>query len=256
MGRSAGPAIGRALLKSVNAARADLVVVTGDLVQRAHRFHYRRAKDWLARVHAPLLVVPGNHDLYSWMYRPWMRITVPRGRYRRMVGSHVATTWHDPGVSVLGLDSATPWTIQRGRCTPAHVRRMRRHFGGCTAGVARVLAVHHPLVEVNPAFGRDLAKGAEEVALVAAHCGVDLLLFGHWHLSLACAIQVGGRQMVVSLAGTASSDRYRSPQEGVNAYHQIEVTRSDIVVEEWRFCRADAAFKAASRRTFARQRYG
>lgn len=46
------------LVAAVNAARPDLVAVTGDFTQRARNSQYRDAQAFLARFEAPWLAVP------------------------------------------------------------------------------------------------------------------------------------------------------------------------------------------------------
>lgn len=49
------------LLDRINGARADLVVVTGDLTHRGRSAQFAQAAAFLRRIEAPLLAVPGNH---------------------------------------------------------------------------------------------------------------------------------------------------------------------------------------------------
>ena len=229
---------------------ADLVVVTGDLVQRAHRWQYRHAAAVLQAFTAPCLVVPGNHDLYSWIYRPWMRIGAPLGRYKRQVSADLSPVWEGRGVCVLGLNTATPWTIQRGRCTAAHARRIQRYFDAQPSSASRVLAVHHPLARVDLPCNRDIAQGAEQVLLAAARAGVDLILCGHWHLSKAQEAHIDGKRIVIAMAGTATSRRYRKPQIGLNAFNVVELYTRRITVEEWRYSPAENAFMSSHTSSF------
>ncbi|MCS6915279.1 MAG: metallophosphoesterase [Myxococcales bacterium] len=51
------------VLADVNALRPDVVLITGDVVDRGgNGAQLRRAQQMLLRIQAPLLVVPGNHD--------------------------------------------------------------------------------------------------------------------------------------------------------------------------------------------------
>src|SRR5947199_6327008 len=52
-----------ALLASLDYHRPDLVVVSGDFTQRARSSEFEMARAFLARVAAPKLIVPGNHDV-------------------------------------------------------------------------------------------------------------------------------------------------------------------------------------------------
>ena len=51
------------LIESVRAAKPDVVVVSGDLTQRARTGQFRDAAAFLARLPSPQIVVPGNHDV-------------------------------------------------------------------------------------------------------------------------------------------------------------------------------------------------
>ena len=73
--------IDRALLsplaRRVLALRPDLVVVSGDLTQRAKSAEFRDARRFLDTLPAPLLVVPGNHDIPY--YNVFQRFFQPLG---------------------------------------------------------------------------------------------------------------------------------------------------------------------------------
>ena len=72
----------RAALESV---KPDLVVVSGDLTQRAKMEQFHAAKAFLATLPQPQLVVPGNHDVPLW--NPLRRFFRPRTRFGRYVTS-------------------------------------------------------------------------------------------------------------------------------------------------------------------------
>ena len=58
------PASVLGLLESVTAARPDVVVVSGDLTQRAKKRQFRAARAFLRELPlVPQIVVPGNHDV-------------------------------------------------------------------------------------------------------------------------------------------------------------------------------------------------
>ena len=63
------------LLESVNAFDPDLVIISGDLTQRAREKEYRAARAFIDRINAPVLSVPGNHDIP--LHRPFTRFLTP-----------------------------------------------------------------------------------------------------------------------------------------------------------------------------------
>src|SRR6185295_12068121 len=52
-----------ALVAAINAARPDLIVVSGDLTRAGRKAEFAAARALLARFKAAKLVVPGNHDV-------------------------------------------------------------------------------------------------------------------------------------------------------------------------------------------------
>src|ERR671933_495803 len=54
------------LAEAVRDARPSLVVVSGDLTQRARARQFREARAFLDRLPKPRVVVPGNHDVPLW----------------------------------------------------------------------------------------------------------------------------------------------------------------------------------------------
>src|SRR4051812_33482571 len=56
-------ATAEALLESLQEQQPDLVIVSGDLTQRARRSEFAEARKFLDRIATAKLVVPGNHDV-------------------------------------------------------------------------------------------------------------------------------------------------------------------------------------------------
>src|SRR5690606_39266891 len=71
------------LRNAVESAHPDLVVVSGDLTQRARRAQFRAAAAWLTTLPRPRLVVPGNHDVP--LYDVVRRFVAPLARFRRYI---------------------------------------------------------------------------------------------------------------------------------------------------------------------------
>ena len=79
------PAIPPALLRAVAVAAPDLVAVSGDITQRARVAEFKAAARFLETLPAPLLAVPGNHDVP--LYNVLLRWLSPLDRYRRYITS-------------------------------------------------------------------------------------------------------------------------------------------------------------------------
>src|SRR5690242_14627277 len=81
-GREIGAVI-ESLLVSLAQHGPDLVVVSGDLTQRARMSEFTQARRFLDRIAEPKLVVPGNHDLP--LYNIAARLVRPLRNYNRFI---------------------------------------------------------------------------------------------------------------------------------------------------------------------------
>src|SRR5690242_18066107 len=71
------------LRRKLHELSPSLVVVSGDLTQRARVRQFREARAYLDTLPRPQLVVPGNHDVP--LYDVVRRFTSPLGNYRYFV---------------------------------------------------------------------------------------------------------------------------------------------------------------------------
>lgn len=235
-GRIAHPAIVEALVHEVNAQEVDLVVVSGDLTQRARSREYRAAAAMLTAFDPPHLVVPGNHDVYAWWY-PFGRLAYPLRRYRRYISHNLMPSYEVEGLAVLGVNSAFGRTIKGGRIGKRARLRIARFFERCAPGTFKVLVVHHHLTQIRALGPHDVARNAQKTLQLASHVGVDLILCGHLHISHIEPVEIvpGEHPVVVASAGTATSNRGRGRHRQTNFYNLIDVESDHFTVRERRF---------------------
>ncbi|MEM0962467.1 MAG: metallophosphoesterase [Bacteroidota bacterium] len=247
-----------ALVSEVNASGVDLVVVSGDLTQRARTSQFQQARAMLDAFDPPVLVVPGNHDVRAWWHNPIDRLWRPDKRFREHITDDLAPAVAVPGLAVLGLNSAHGRTIKGGRIRPDHVDAINAFFRDQPEEAFRILTLHHHLLRLEGLGSHDVSRGASR-ALDAAHrARVDLILCGHLHRSHVAPIQLapagdeGRHRIVVASAGTATSSRGRGDNAGVNIYNWIRVGSDEFSVSERRFDNAAGRFQEARVSTFER----
>lgn len=242
-GRIAHPGIVRSIVQEVNDEEPDLVVLSGDLTQRARHGEFKEACAMLDALQPPTLVVPGNHDVYPW-WRPIRRLVTPLRRYRRYVTENLAPSFTKNGVAVLGLTTAYGATIKGGRVGPADREAIREFFGGVPAETFKVLVLHHHLTELRSIGPHDVARQAQKTLDVAGEMGVEVILCGHLHVSHIEPMTLIPRshRIVVVSAGTATSNRWRSPHGPTNFYNVIRVEEDSFHVMERRYIPADDHF--------------
>ncbi|MGD9508128.1 MAG: metallophosphoesterase [Geminicoccaceae bacterium] len=183
------PAVVEGLIHSLQQAKPDLVVVSGDFTQRARHSEFAAARAFLDRLPAPVFAVPGNHDLPS--YDLFERAWDPYRRYRRYISPDLEPVRRDEEVGMVGIKSsrrmplATNWAV--GHVGRRQLQRALARLDAMPEGLVRIVVVHHPLL-LPEAPTRPLARhaftgGAQRALEALARCKVQLVLSGHLHLS-------------------------------------------------------------------------
>jgi predicted phosphodiesterase len=107
------PRVSDGVVELVEERRPDVVVLSGDLTQRAKPEQFRQARRFVDRMPVPTLVVPGNHDVP--LYRFWERIFDPLGSYRRHFSEELEPILRDERMILVGINTAHGWTLKEGR---------------------------------------------------------------------------------------------------------------------------------------------
>ena len=220
------------LLQFIHAAKPDLVVISGDLTQRARTGEFLAARAFLDQLPGPLLVVPGNHDIP--LHNLVARFARPLQKYRRYLCADLAPFFRDPEIAVAGLNTARSLTIKYGRLNPAQIARLRGRFRGIGDEITKVVVTHHPF-DLPPGYAdrHQLVGGAQAAMVAMATSGVDLLLCGHLHLThtalTASRYKLAGHSALVVQAGTATSTRGRGE---ANSFNCLQIEPGKISVEQ------------------------
>ena len=225
------------LRAAVAAAEADIVVVSGDLTQRAKAAEFEQARAFLDRLPRPQLVVPGNHDVP--LYRVWERLLSPLGKYRRFIEGDLEPSFVDDEIAVVGINTARSLTFKNGRINGEQMEAIRSRFDPLDESVLKVVVTHHPFDLPDQPGDADLVGRAKAAMDVFSRCGVDLLLAGHLHTSEAGSTEarheIAGYSALFVQAGTATSTRGRGEQNSFNVLRlhsrRIEVERMSWRVE-------------------------
>ncbi|MBI5164111.1 MAG: metallophosphoesterase [Magnetospirillum sp.] len=231
-----------ALVADLHHVRPDLVVISGDLTQRARSHQFAEARAFLARLPAPAVVVPGNHDLAPF-YRPLHRLFTPREKFHRHLPDHAPwPLWIDDEVVAIGLDSTRSLRWQSGKLHTRHLDHIDRVIAESPPAACKVAFLHHP--PATHSTGHPFEAVAER--------GIDLALAGHVHKAHVELIHGGGGTTCVLVqASTACSTRLR---EDANGYGLIRIAmpRMEVVVRGW----SGEAFHPVSFRGFVKDQRG
>ena len=223
------PEVVAGLGRMMSETRPDLIVISGDLTQRARVHEFEEAQAFLRGLPFPVLVVPGNHDvpLYDLASR-WLR---PLDRYRRYISADLEPSFVDDEIAVAGINTARSLTWKNGRINERQLDTVRERLAGAPPSAARIVVTHHPF-DLPPAASGERVVGRAEMAISRmVSCRVDIVLSGHLHLrhagSSADRYKVAGRPILLVQAGTAVSTRQRGE---TNSWNLLQIGREEISV--------------------------
>jgi 3',5'-cyclic AMP phosphodiesterase CpdA len=241
-------------LAAVRALAPHLVVISGDLTQRARKWQYAQAKSFLGALPRPQLVLPGNHDVPA--YNLYRRLLQPLDRYKRIITRDLSPRFIDDEIAVFGVNTARSLVIKGGRINQEQLERVEAQVQTLVDNQVRIVVVHHPLDLPEHLSGVRLVGGADVAMQTFARCKIDLFLSGHLHLVFfgsTARYGIPGYSVPIMQAGTAVSSRARGEP---NSFFVHRIEREDIKTETHQWNPGLGTFAVSDLRTFAREPSG
>jgi 3',5'-cyclic AMP phosphodiesterase CpdA len=243
------PATLEPLVTAARKVAPDVVVISGDLTQRARSAQFVEARAFLERLPGKRVVVPGNHDVP--LYNVVARIARPFEKYRRYIDDDLEPFFADDEIAVAGMNTAHGWTVKGGLVRRSQIVRLRDRLCGLPRDVTRMVVTHHPLDLPETYDSRELARRAREAMEALVACDADVLLSGHLHASHSGGAterhHIRGHVALCVHAGTATSTRGRGEP---NSFNVLRVNRSRIDVLRYAWAPEEAAFLVAESKAF------
>lgn len=154
-----------------------LIVATGDLTHRGRPDEHAEAAALLRALPAPVLAVPGNHDI---PLLPPTRFTHPWRAFEAEWETR-EPTFDEAGLYVVGTNSVRPWRHQSGGLGSAAIDRVATRLAAAPPGSLRVVCLHHQLANAPwRTRKRPLARRGHVLDQLA-EAGAELVLSGHVH---------------------------------------------------------------------------
>jgi 3',5'-cyclic AMP phosphodiesterase CpdA len=207
------PEVTNALISTINHINPNIVIISGDLTQRAHLPQFEAAKNFLQSLTAELrLVIPGNHDIP--LFNLARRIFNPYKNYSKVFGKR-ENICYCQNIAIIGYDATSRWYHTKGYLSE---NRLVQHIKAAKANLSAngiiIACAHQPLAVKLPQDAENILINAENVAKLFAQHKVDLVLSGHVHAPIITTTEHIfpnlARSFVLSGAGTAISHRTRS----------------------------------------------
>jgi DNA repair exonuclease SbcCD nuclease subunit len=235
------PPVVAALLRLANTLQPDLVVMSGDITQRARRAQFSAARAFVDTFDTfsatPFVVVPGNHDIP--LYNLFARVAHPYANHQRVFGHDLEPVFESAELLVIGVNTTRAHRRKDGEVSVQQVERVARRLEHATARQLRVVVTHQPVVAARANDIRNLLHGREHAIERWSQAGVDLM-------PLHVAYKNLPRQMWAVQAGTSLSSRVRGTvPNSVNVidYDGSHTGARRAIVARWDFNQASASFE-------------
>lgn len=232
------PEVVEALVRLAVRLRPQLVVLSGDITQRARAAQFRAARRFVDRLDAPAtLAIPGNHDIP--LFNLAARLWAPYANYRRAFGTRLEPVHDADGLLVVCVNTTRAHRHKDGEVDAMQVRRVAERLRRARPEQLRIVVTHQPVHVTRPEDASNLLHGREDALRAWAEAGADLVLGGHIHLpyvqSLAGTLPGVSRAPWCVQAGTAVSRRVRDGvPNSVNVIrHDPQAWPRECLVERW-----------------------
>lgn len=239
-----------ALVNMAREQRPDVLVLSGDITQRARASQFSQAREFCDRLAIPrMLALPGNHDIP--LFNLYQRLFSPYGRYLRAFGPDVETCLNTPWLRGIGVKTTRRWRHKNGEVSVAQVERVAALLREAEPGQLRVVVVHQPVYVLRAEDEHDRLRGWEPAMRAWAAAGADVVLGGHIHLPYVCELSSRvaglGRRLWCVQAGTALSSRVRwEAPNSVNLLHYDGASEPlQCQLERWDYRSAAGCFEVA-----------
>ena len=202
-----------ALVQLVHEQRPDVLLLSGDITQRATHLQFESARAFVARLQVPaILAIPGNHDIP--LFNLAARLISPYARYMHAFGRDLEPEFENDEVLVLTLNTTRRYRHVDGALSNAQIERVARRLELARPAQWRMVLMHHPVAVTREQDRHNLLHGHAAAVQRWAAAGADLLAGGHIHLPFVLPLRDHWphlpRAMWALQAGTAVSTRVRA----------------------------------------------
>lgn len=225
------PDLEEALRNQILERQPDLIIVSGDLTQRATKKQFLEAELFFASLPFPIFIVPGNHDVP--LYSFWKRFSRPYANYQKHISDDLEPEYLDDEIAVVGINTVRILRMKEGSIGDLQTKRVYHMFRGLPKEVFKIIVSHHPFNIPQGHYKRPLAR-VKKFWKFFEDMHIDLFLSGHLHDTLAHhgdqPYKIDPNGSLIIQAGTAISTRRR--KEG-NAFNIITLDFPTLVVERY-----------------------
>jgi len=253
------PPVLDALTRQLAELSPEVVVISGDLTQRARRREFRAARRFIDAVDAAgaaVVLVPGNHDIP--LFNPFARLLWPFRRYRSVIGGTAVDTRWVNDLQFITVNSVRRERHASGYITAERRRQVVEQARRQSGAKLTIVVTHHPLGTMSAEEEEAAHQGDVRTCRAWHEAGVNLVMSGHVHrpFLLDATEQLlggenrSGRPLWILNAGTAVSHRVRDNYP--NSFNLLDFRHGEdgwfMDVERWDYASLASGFEMKTRR--------
>lgn len=225
------PDLEEALRQTILERKPDLIIVSGDLTQRATKKQFLEAELFFSSLPFPIFVVPGNHDVP--LYSFWKRFSRPYAHYQKYISADLEPEYLDEELAIVGINTVRILRMKEGSIDQLQTARVQHLFRDLSPQVLKIIVSHHPFNIPKRHIKRPMAR-VRRFWKSIEDGPIDLFLSGHLHDTLTheqdSLYKIDPNGSLIIQAGTAISTRRR--KEG-NAFNILTLDLPSIRVERY-----------------------
>ena len=235
-----------ALTALVRAQKPSVLLLSGDITQRARAHQFAAAARFLGELGVPQrLVIPGNHDIP--LFNPIARLCFPYANFARAFGANLEPEHDSPSLLVLCVKTTRRLRHTDGEVSPAQIERVARRLESASPAQLRIVVTHQPVHVIAESDRHDRLHGHAPAVRAWSAAGADLIVGGHIHLPyirpLSDAFPDLPRRTWAVQAGTAVSRRVRGGiSNSINMIRHDTAAAEICQVERWDYDEQESVF--------------
>jgi len=240
-----------ALVRLAKQLKPDVLLLSGDITQRARRAQFDAAVAFVKRCKPKRCVaIPGNHDIP--LFNVLGRAFQPYAGFCRAFGPRLEQVVDLPDMLLIVLNTTRPWRHKDGEVSKQQVADSCLHLRAASAKALRIVVTHQPVHAIRDSDETNLLHGREEAVPAWAEAGADLVMSGHIHLPYVRPLSERyrglERELWTANAGTAVSSRVRSNiPNSVNVVRHRPRAKDRAFVERWDYAGPKRGFECVER---------
>ena len=204
----------------------DIILISGDITQRATDLQYEMFVSFLKKVKLPVLIVPGNHDIP--LHNVFSRFFYPFAQYKRYVNPKLSVHFENNEVRILGVNSVNPYRIKDGTLSKEVLTKINRYFEPAFTGL-NILFFHHNF-DYLEGWHKPL-ENYQEFLTYLKDSPINIVCTGHSHYAHVSIIEKNNSNPCILIhAGSLLCTRRK---DGLNSYYMIETLENSCKID-WR----------------------